>query len=73
MKALAFDSRSAHKSDVSVSNVTACLSFGFGSAHESDLSSSTVQCSGSKLGSSYGSDIPLLAEIAVDTEYAHGF
>eukprot|EP01052_Picozoa_sp_SAG31_P042811 SAG31_NODE_6920_length_1849_cov_2.335429_1_plen_352_part_00 len=73
MKAPAIVSRSAHESDVFVSNVTTCLSFGPGCAHESDISSSTVQCSGSELETSYGSDIPFLAEIAVDTEYAHGF
>eukprot|EP01052_Picozoa_sp_SAG31_P040438 SAG31_NODE_5855_length_2292_cov_52.916553_2_plen_398_part_01 len=73
MKAPGFDSRSAHKSDVSVSSMAARLSFETGSAYESDLSSSTVQCSGSGMGCSYGSAIPFLAEIAIDTEYAHGF
>eukprot|EP01052_Picozoa_sp_SAG31_P029160 SAG31_NODE_2877_length_4965_cov_15.095767_1_plen_565_part_10 len=68
-----FDFGSAYKSDFSVSNTFVRLSFGSGSVHESDLSSSTVHCSGSKLRTSYGSDIPFLAEIAVDAEYAHRF
>eukprot|EP01052_Picozoa_sp_SAG31_P017932 SAG31_NODE_1250_length_9118_cov_4.047344_1_plen_378_part_10 len=73
MKSPGFYLGSAHMSDVFVSNMSARLSFGSGSAYESDLSSSTVHYSGSDPGSSYGSDIPFLAEIAVDTEYAHGF
>eukprot|EP01052_Picozoa_sp_SAG31_P003015 SAG31_NODE_111_length_24443_cov_231.743685_12_plen_101_part_00 len=73
MEAPGFDPGSSYESDFFVSNMSVRLSFGYGSAYESDLSSSTVHCSGSNLGSSHGSDIPFLAEIAVDTEYGHGF
>eukprot|EP01052_Picozoa_sp_SAG31_P042447 SAG31_NODE_6740_length_1903_cov_2.594789_1_plen_524_part_01 len=68
-----FDFKYAYESNVSVSNVIACLSFDTGFVYESNLSSSTLQCSGSDLGPSYGSDIPFLAEIAVDAEHEHGF
>eukprot|EP01050_Picozoa_sp_SAG11_P006894 SAG11_NODE_556_length_8552_cov_8.500651_2_plen_1378_part_00 len=74
MKARGFDTGSAYESDVSVSNIrfSVRVSFGSASAYESVLSPSTLHCSGSDPGSTYGSDILFLAEIAVD-EYAHGF
>eukprot|EP01052_Picozoa_sp_SAG31_P015139 SAG31_NODE_964_length_10697_cov_6.821004_6_plen_1479_part_01 len=65
-----FDLGFVYESDVSVSNMSVRQSFGCG--YESEFSSSTLHCSGSDPGSSYGSDILFLAEIAVDAEYAHG-